>query len=109
VVLQPPTPSKAAPAANGTLRITSEADTAITNALYMQSWGVSLWKDDHLEALDFEYHAPFASLTWPQDLPAGQYCLTTARRRADGSAPIHFEWFTIRPHEATMVPLGFGN
>ncbi len=107
VVLQQPTPTKLVPASSGTLQVTAESDTAILHARYMQSWSVALWKDDHLEALEFEWDAMYHSFTWPQELPPGLYCLTTARRRSDGSAPIAFTWFTIRPKELTTIPLRF--
>ena len=79
----------------------------VDSARYNRSWGVQIWEKDHFSDLDLGYLEPFNTLEWPRDLPAGLYCLTTGIRRSDGSAPVSFTWFEIKPGKTTKVELNF--
>jgi hypothetical protein len=68
-------------------------------------WGVAQWDKDHFSDLDFGYMEPFKNVKWPQELPAGLYCLTTGVRRKDGSVPVSVTWFDIKPGKTTTVAL----
>lgn len=63
--------------------------------LYLKDWAVQSWADDHFSVVDFGYEKDYADIAWPQELPAGLYCLTTGIRKPDGSAPVMLKWFTI--------------
>jgi hypothetical protein len=74
---------------------------------YNKTWGVQSWEKDHFADLDLGYMESFNTLEWPRDLPAGLYCLTTGIRASDGSAPVSFTWFEIKPGKTTSVALNF--
>jgi transglutaminase-like putative cysteine protease len=91
----------------GKLVIAAASDSTIQAAQYNKMWGVAQWDKDHFSDLDFGYMEPFKNVKWPQDLPAGLYCLTTGIRRKDGSVPVSVTWFDIQPGKTTKVELKF--
>jgi transglutaminase-like putative cysteine protease len=107
VTLQTET-KKAEPAKlRGKLFVEAVADTTLQTAKYYKDWCVALWDKDHLEDVDFGYLTPYREQKWPQELPAGIYCLSSGFRRADGSAPASFHWFTIEAGKDMHIPLSF--
>jgi hypothetical protein len=108
VNLKPPAKGKPEPSAPGKLNVAvARPDTAVTNSLYMKSWCVSAWQNDHFEPMDFNFQTPYKDISWPQDLPAGLYCLTSGQRRPDGSAPVTFQWFEIKSGQTAKATLRF--
>ncbi|HEY3296496.1 MAG TPA: transglutaminase domain-containing protein [bacterium] len=98
---------KSKPVSTGSLVIEAAADTTVQNAQYFKDWGVGKWETDHLAEQDFGYHEPFNKLQWPQDLPAGLYCLSSGVRSKDGSAPVTFRWFDMAAGKQTKIALEF--
>jgi transglutaminase-like putative cysteine protease len=95
--------AKQKPPKTGKLIVT--ADSTLQATPYNKTWGVQSWDKDHFSDLDLGYTEPFSKLEWPQELPAGLYCLTTGARRKDGSAPVAFTWFEIKPGKTSSVEL----
>jgi len=82
-------------------------DSLTANALYQKEWCLARWESDHFEAVDLGWHKPFKEITFPVELPAGRYCLTSGRRRADGSAKVNMEWTELKEGKEDKVILRF--
>lgn len=92
----------------GTLLVTYEApDSLLEKTLYMREWSVQEWRGDFGALVDFGYKEPFGEIEMPQELPEGLYCLTTGRRREDGSAPVSLTWFEIKARKEVKLELTF--
>ncbi|MBT3232126.1 MAG: transglutaminase domain-containing protein [Calditrichaeota bacterium] len=75
--------------------------------LYLKDWAVQEWAVDHFSVVDFGYQKDYSDIEWPQELPAGLYCLTTGIRKKDGSAPVALKWFEITGDTETHVEMEF--
>ncbi len=78
-----------------------------TKILYLKDWAVQAWDTDHFSVVDFGYHKNYKDISWPQELPAGMYCLSTGIREKDGSAPVSLKWFQVSENEDTHVIMEF--
>jgi len=83
------------------------SDSALGKVPYLQDWAVSTWEGNMFSPVDFGYQEPFTKIEWPQELPAGQYCLSTGFRRKDGSALVSLNWFTIEDGKELRLQLRF--
>ena len=94
-----------AQAATGRLTILA-ADSLAGRATVFKDWCLMRWEGDRLEAVELGWHEPLSALTMPLELPVGRYCLSSGRRREDGSARVRLEWVTVakgRDAAATLV------
>lgn len=90
-------------AATGRLTILA-ADSLAAAAPVFKDWCLARWEGDRLEAVELGWHEPLSALAMPLELPAGRYCLSSGRRREDGSARVQMEWVTVeRGRDATAT------
>lgn len=76
--------------------VPADSDSTTMNARYNREWAVQMWDRDHFTDVDFGFEVAFKDQTWPKELSAGLYCLTSGIRRQDGSVPLGMEWFEVK-------------
>ena len=96
------------PVVKGRLVIEADpSDSSLLNAEYFKDWTLQRWNTDHGQVVEFGYRKSYGEMTWPQELPAGLYSLTTGRRDAVGSVPVKLAWFEVEAGNTVKVELRF--
>jgi len=85
----------------------ADDDLCAREAVYLKDWAASRWEGNYGDAMDFGWHKQFKDISWPQELPAGWYLLSSGRRREDGSALAKFVWVEVKAGRETRAILKF--
>lgn len=75
--------------------VSVENDSLTNEAQYLRDWCLARWENDLFDAVDLGYHKPFKDIAFPVELPPGRYCLTSGKRRPDGSADVKMQWLDL--------------